>query len=140
MEKKYYTFMNVNKCVGSNGNDFLGITAQVTVSNFKDKMVGDTPLVSGRAPIANRSNILSTVLEKEITPDSNGNVWVDVTFWGDRADRFKKYLNGREKVRVVLTGVLSCHEYTRSDGSTGIGVSIKVTDWASAEFRAKAEA
>lgn len=139
MDKKYYTFLNVNTCTGSNGNTFLGVTTQVNVSNFKDKMVGDTPLVSGRAPIANRSNILSTVLGKEITPDENGNVWIDVTFWGDRADRFKKYLNGREKVRIFVTGVLTQHEYTRADGTTGIGVSIKVTDWTSAEFHAKAE-
>jgi single-stranded DNA-binding protein len=137
MEKKYYTFLNANKCVGSNGNEFVGVTTQVTVSNFKDKTVGDTALVSGRAPIANRSTILSTVLGKEIAADENGNVWVDVTFWGDRAERFKKYLNGREKVRIFLTGVLTCHEFTRADGSTGIGVGIKVTDWTTSEFRAK---
>ena len=89
MEKKYYTFLNANKCVGSTGNEFVGVTTQVTVSNFKDKMVGDTALVSGRAPITNRSTILSTVLGKEIEADENGNVWVDVTFWGDRAERFK---------------------------------------------------
>lgn len=137
MDKKYYTFLNANTCVGSNGNQFVGVTTMVTVSNFKDKTVGDTVLVSGRAPIANRSNILSTVLDKEIVPDENGNVWVDVTFWGDRAERFKKYLNGREKVRLFLTGVLSAREFTRADGTTGIGVGIKVTDWTTAEFRPK---
>ena len=93
MEKKYYTFLNANKCIGSNDNEFIGVTTQVTVGNFKDKMVGETALVSGRAAIANRSNILSTVLGQEIAPDENGNVWVDVTFWGERADRFKKYLD-----------------------------------------------
>ena len=139
MEKKYYTFLNANKCIGSQGNEFVGVTTQVMVTNFKDKMVGDTALVTGRAPIANRSNILSAVLDKEITPDENGNVWVDVTFWGDRAERFKKYLNGREKVRLFLTGVLTYNEFNRADGSKGTGVGIKVTDWTSAEFYAKAE-
>lgn len=137
MEKKYYSFFNANTCVGSDGNKFVGVTSKLIVSNFKDKMVGDTVLVSGRAPITNRSNILSTILGKEIVPDENGNVWVDVTFWGDRAERFKKYLNGREKVRLFLTGVLTSHEYTRADGSTGVGVGIKVTDWTSAESRPK---
>jgi hypothetical protein len=137
MEKKYYTFLNANTCVGSNGNEFIGVTTMVTVSNFKDKAVGDTMLVSGRAPISNRSTILSTVLGKEVVADENGNVWVDVTFWGDRAERFKKYLNGREKVRLFLTGVLTAHEYTRADGTPAVGVGIKVTDWTSAEFRAK---
>ena len=66
MEKKYYTFLNANTCVGSNGNEFIGVTTMVTVSNFKDKAVGDTVLVSGRAPISNRSTILSTVLGKEV--------------------------------------------------------------------------
>jgi hypothetical protein len=137
MEKKYYSFFNANKCIGSNDNEFIGVTTQITVSNFKDKMVGDTSLVSGRAPIANRSAILSTVLGKEIVADENGNVWVDVSFWGDRAERFKKYLNGREKVRLFVTGVLTYHEYARADGTTGVGVGIKVTDWTSAEFRQK---
>ena len=139
MEKNYYTFLYSNKCVGSTGNEFIGVSTMVTVSSFKDKMVGDTVLVSGRAPISNRSQILSTVLGKEITADENDNVWVDVTFWGDRAERFKKYLNGRDKVRLFLTGVLSAREFTRADGTTGVGVSIKVTDWANADFRPKGE-
>lgn len=137
MEKKYFTFFNANKCVGSAGNEFVGVTTQITVTNFRDKMVGDTALVTGRAPISNRSNIISTVLGHEITPDENGNVWVDVTFWGDRAERFKKYLNGREKVRLFVTGVLTYNEFTRADGTAGSSVGIKVTDWTTAEFRAK---
>lgn len=137
MEKKYYTFFNANTCVGSNGNEFIGVTTLVNVSNFRDKMVGDTLLVTGRAPISNRSNILSTVLGRDITPDENGNVWVDITVWGERAERFKKYLNGREKVRLFLTGVLSANDFTRKDGTPGVGVGIKVTDWANADFHAK---
>lgn len=139
MEKKYFTFFNANKCVGSTGNEFIGVTTQITVTNFRDKMVGDVALVTGRAPIANRSNILSTVLGQDITPDENGNVWIDVTFWGERAERFKKYLNGREKVRLFVTGVLTYNEFTRGDGSTGSSISIKVTDWANADFRAREE-
>lgn len=134
MDKKYYTFLNVNKCVGSEGNEFLGVTTQVTVTAFKDKMVGETPLVTGRAAIANRSKILSTVLGREVTPDENGNVWVDVTFWGDKADRFKKYLNGREKTRIFLTGTISGRDFTRADGTTGYGITIKVTDWTNSDF------
>lgn len=137
MERKYYTFLNANTCVGSNGNQFIGVTTILNVSNFTDKMVGDTLLVSGRAPISNRSNILSAVLGKEITPNENGDVWVDVTVWGERAERFKKYLNGREKARLFITGVLTASEYTRRDGTQGIGVNVKITDWANAEFRPK---
>ena len=55
MEKKYFTFFNANKCVGSAGNEFVGVTTQITVTNFRDKMVGDTALVTGRAPISNRA-------------------------------------------------------------------------------------
>jgi hypothetical protein len=140
MEKKYYTFFNANKCIGSDGNEFIGATVQLTVSNFKDKMVGDTLLVTGRAAISNLSNILSTILDKEIVADENGNVWVDVSFWGDRAERFKKFLNGRDKVRLFVTGVLTAREFTRADNTTAIGVSLKVTDWTSAEFHTRDEA
>lgn len=137
--KKYYTFLSANKCVGSNGNEFIGVTTQITVGKLTDKKVGDVDLVSGRAAITNRAKTLENVLGHEVTPDENGNVWVDVTFWGDRADRFKKYLNGREKVRLVVVGVLTYNEFVRGDGTKGTSIGIKVSDWTSAEYKPKAE-
>jgi single-stranded DNA-binding protein len=134
---KYYSFFNANTSIGSEDNKFISVTTIVTVSNFRDQMVDGTLLVSGRAPIANRSNIMSTVLNREVTPDENGNVWVDVTVWGDRAERFKKYLNGREKVRLVIVGTLAAKDFKRTDGTPGVSYGIKVTDWANAEFRPK---
>jgi hypothetical protein len=137
MEKKYYSFFNTNKCIGSNGGEYVGVTTQVTVSNFKDKVVGDTVLVSGRAPITNRAGIISSVLGKEFTPDENGNIWVNVNFWGDKAEQFKKFLNGREKVRLVVVGSLTYREFTRNDGEPGLDVSIRVLDWLATEPRTK---
>ena len=113
-EKKYYTFLNCNRCLGSNDKEFINVSTKVRLSNFKQKEANGSPLTTARACLTNCSNILSNVLGQNIVPDEYGNVWVDVTFWGDRAERFKKYLNGREKVRLFLTGVLTYHEFTRA--------------------------
>ena len=134
-EKKYSTFLNCNKCVSYNGGEFIGVSTVVKLSNFKQKEVNGTKLTTARAPIANRSNVLSSVLKEEITPDEYGNVWVDVTFWDNKSDRIAKYLGDRETARVFLVGALSCRTYTRDDGSKGIGVTIRASDWAPAEGR-----
>ena len=136
--KKYYTFLSANRCIGTNDNEYIGVTAEITVAKLTDKVVNGVNLVSGRAAITNRAKTLENVLGHEVTPDENGNVWIDVTFWDDRADRFKKYLNGREKVRLIVVGVLTYNEFTRGDGTKGASIGIKVSDWKGTEVR-KAE-
>ena len=134
-EKKYYTFLNCNKCVGSNGGEFVSVATAVKLSNFKQKEANGSALTTARAPIANRSNVLSSVLGENITPDEYGNVWVDVTFWGDKSDRINKYIGDRETARVFLVGTISSRKYKKEDGSEGVSVTIRASDWASAEVR-----
>lgn len=139
-EKKFYTFLSCNKCVGSNGGEFIGVSTVVKLSNFKQKEANGSQLTTARARIANRSNVLSSVLGETITPDEYGNVWVDVTFWGDKSDRINKYIGDRETARVFLVGTMTARKFTREeDGSEGIGITIRASDWASAETRKSEE-
>ena len=134
-EKKYSTFLNCNKCISYNGGEFIGVSTVVKLSNFKQKEVNGTKLTTARARIANRSNVLSAVLGQTITPDEYGNVWVEVTFWDSKSDRIGKYLGDRETARVFLVGALSCRTFEKEDGTTGIGITIRASDWAPAEGR-----
>ena len=138
-EKKYFTFLSCNKCVGSNGSEFIGVSTMVKLSNFKQKEANGSQLTTARARIANRSNVLSSVLGETIVPDEYGNVWVDVTFWGDKSERINKYIGDRETARVFLVGTMTSRTYVKEDGTTGIGVTIRATDWASAENHRNAE-
>ena len=139
-EKKFYTFLSCNKCVGSNGGEFIGVSTVVKLSNFKQKEANGSQLTTARARIANRSNVLSSVLGETITPDEYGNVWVDVTFWGDKSDRINKYIGDRETARVFLVGTMTARKFTREeDGSECIGITIRASDWASAETRKSEE-
>ena len=131
-ERKYYTFFNANKCVGTNG-EFVGITTIVTLSNIQKKDVNGKTLVTARTRISNRSKTMSAVLGSEIHAEEDGSVWCDVTFWEDRAERFLRYVGDRERVRIVLIGAMSLRTFTRADETEGQSVTINATDWANAE-------
>ena len=130
--KKFYPFFNCNRCIGSNGNEFIGVSTIVKLSNFKQKEVNGSKLTTARARLTNCSNILTSVLKQEILPDEYGNVWVDVTFWDDKSDRINKYIGDRETALVFLVGSMSTRKFTRDDGTEGIGITIRASNWTSA--------
>ena len=134
-ERKYSTFLNCNRSISQKGGEFISVTTIVKLSNFRQKDVNGSNLITARACIANRSKVLSEVLEANVEPDEYGNVWVDVTFWDGKAERISKYLGDRETARVVLVGAMSYRTFTKDDGTEGIGVTIRASDWAPAESR-----
>lgn len=128
--KKYYTFINTQNCVGNNNKTYVGVTAIVNVSNVELKMTPNgVSVAAGRAAINNRTKTLSTALGVEIK-DTNGTVWVDVNVWQDRAERFANYIGDRKNVRLCLVGQLTYTEFPKADGTTGQRVAINVNDWA----------
>ena len=135
-EKKYYSFFNANKCVGTNG-EFVGVTTIVTLSNIQKKDVNGKAVVNARARISNRSRTMEAVLGAPVQADADGSVWVDVAFWEDRAERFMRYVGDRERVRVVLVGTMLQRTFTKNDGTEGKAVVINATDWANAEKESK---
>ena len=126
-ENKFYSFLNGNRCVTRDGKEYIGVTTTVIHNRIERKDVNGKKLVSARAAISNRTRTVANLLGVDL-PDEE-TLWVDVTFWEDRAERFDRFLGDRDKVRVVLCGSLSSREYERQDGTKGIGVSINVNDW-----------
>ena len=73
------------------------------------------------------------MLGTSFSEESEESIWVDVTFWEKRADRFENMLaklDNPDKIRVVLVGSLSAKKYTKKDNSgEGIAVTLSVSDW-----------
>ena len=126
--KKYYTFLALNRCMSDSGNSYVDITAELNLSRIEFKEVNDKLLCTARAAISNRSKLLNTFLGTSY-PETDAPVWVDVTFWESRAERFKKFVGDRDKVRLVVVGSVARRVYTKNDGNEGESVTITVNDW-----------
>lgn len=135
MEKKYYTFISCNRALTKNGDEYTNVATQIKLSNFKQKEINGTKLVTARASIANREKLLTSVLGKEITADEYGNVWIDVNFWGNNADNITKYMGDRETARLFVVGALSARTFEKTGGGEGLAIQISVNDWTSAETK-----
>ena len=126
--RKYYTFLALNKCIADSGNGYVDITAELNLTRIEFKEVNDKLLCTARAAINNRSKVLNNYLGTSY-PETDAPVWVDVNLWESRAERFKKFVGDRDKVRVVVVGSVARRTYTKNDGNEGESVSITVNDW-----------
>ena len=129
--KKYYTFLNIQKCEGKNGGTYNGVTAILNLTNIETKMTGDgKKVVTSRAAINNRTNLLNTALGCNLV-DKDGAIWVSVDFWEDRAERFQKFICNNTKARLVIVGSIAARKFAKNDGTEGESVTIRVNDWQS---------
>ena len=128
--KKYYTFINTQNCIGNDNKTYVGVTAILNISGVELKQ---TPtgikVASGRAAINNRTKTLSNALGVNVV-ETDGTVWTDINVWQDRAERFAKYVGERKTVKLCIVGQLTIQEFPRNDGSKGQRVIINVNDWA----------
>lgn len=127
-ERKYYSFLTLNKCISDKGNTYTGVTAELTLSRIEFKNANGKMLCVARAAINNRNKMLNSALGSNFPLDEEA-VWVDVNIWEDRAERFKKFIGDRTKIRLVVTGNIALHKYSKGDGTPGESVSITVQDW-----------
>lgn len=124
-EKKYYTFTDI-----TDGPDNVkNITADLTLTRPEVRELQDgKKVLTCSAAFSNQTKALSKALGVELQ-DNNGTVWVDVQFWEDHADRFQKFLNDREKVRVIVCGRLNKRTWTTKSGEQANRVQISVRNW-----------
>ena len=104
--KKQYTFLNVVNAVTSKGNTFKTVAC------------------SGRTKIIN--SMFGTNI-----PEDNV-VWINVTVWEDRAERFKHMLEAignPNTVNLVLIGSASVNKYINKNGEDAEGINLSVNDW-----------
>ena len=129
-EKKFYSFLNTQRCITKEGNEYVGCTVVLTASNIETKTTeAGKKLTTARGCINNRGKLLSTVLGKEVVESENGAVWCDITFWEDKSERFCKFIKDREKTKICIVGTLSLREFEKNDGTPGQRVTINATDW-----------
>ena len=133
--RKFYSFFNTNRCIGTNG-EYVGVTTIATLVNIQKKDVNGKSLVSARASISNQANAINKALNTNIQPDENGNIWIDVLFWESTADRFMRYLGDRDRTKVVLVGTMNSRTYQKNDGTETVTASITATNWSGLDTKA----
>ena len=134
MEKKFFTFLSCRRTLNQNDEEYVGVSTKLRLSNFKDKEINGSKLVTARASISNRERLLSEVLKTDIVADENNNVWIDVNFWGKNAENISKFLGERTTATLFIVGAMSCRTYEKTSGEgQGIAISIRVDDWTYAE-------
>lgn len=127
--RKQYTFIATNKCVGKNGSNFNDVTAVLTLFNIEGKVTSNgKKVVTARAAINNRTSLLNSALGCNLT-DENGVLWTDISVWEDRAERFEKYIGNRTKMRLCVVGTISVRKFTKKDGKESEALTINVNDW-----------
>lgn len=127
--KKYYSFMGIHEAITTiDGEDgpkkvtykhiYLDGTASQLVQRHTTS--GKTVL-SGRIPI---NEALGTHFN-----ESDDAVWASINFWGNTGERLGKYLNGRDKIRLLIEGRIEADPYTDRNNQAREGVKITVFDW-----------
>lgn len=54
-------------------------------------------------------------------------MWFDLTFWGRDAENAANFIH--KGTRVLISGKLAQHRFSRRDGTDGSSLSISVKDW-----------
>ena len=78
--------------------------------------------------IHNRTKMLNAVLGTTF-PESQETVWLKLSFWEERADRFLRGLSGCQKARLTLVGALSVKNFTKRDGTAGLEINLAADCW-----------
>ena len=125
MEKKYYTFIDI-----TDGPDAVkNITTELILTRPENREVGNgNKVLTCSAAFSNQTKALSKALGTEIR-DNDGAVWADIQFWNDAATRFEKFLNGREKVKLILCGRLTLRTWETKNGEPAQRVCVSVRNW-----------
>lgn len=129
--KKYTTFFAAVNATKTNGT-FVSATIGGLISRFRVQNARDKKLIRASMAVQNRAKAINYFLGTSFQEDSNEPIWLDVNFWEDRAERFEhmlEKLGNPDKIKVVLVGSLTARTYTKNDKTTGVAVTLTVSDW-----------
>lgn len=128
-DKKIYSFMDLSKCVGKNG-EYTQIVLDGTLSKIESKV---TPtgkqVVTGTMAINNRAKGINSALGTSFGDAEV--IWADVEFWEKTAENLLSYLNttGAEKVPVTVVGAVKVNSFTTQKGEQRTRLVISVRTW-----------
>lgn len=135
-ENKKYTFMNMKRAIGKNGNYYVGVTLECMVCNPRPiKAVKDKLVLNFSTPIYSRGKYIEYLCGMAPEEDSDGTVWAQVGFWqsGEKglATRLEKLLESRSDRNLILivTGSISVTQAEGDQGRIFTNVKIAADDF-----------
>jgi len=128
---KSYSFLNIKKCVGRDDKLYHGVTVSGMVVNPDSiaKTASGREYLRFSMPIQNQGPRIWRACEIQPEADSNGTVWANVTFWGNGALRFARYLEKHPRSIIVVTGSLRVEKTTAANGATYTNTNISADDF-----------
>ena len=127
--KKQYTFLNVVNAT-SKGNTFKNMVIKGYVSRIQEGEANGKKLIRATVACSGRTKIINSMFGTNIPEDNV--VWINVTVWEERAERFKHMLEAignPNTVNLVLIGSASVNKYTNKNGEEVEGINLSVNDW-----------
>lgn len=131
-EKKFYTPINLKRCIGKNEQPYIGVTVMGIPHKVDDELrsIGEgKTVVSFRMSIQNRTPYIEKMLEDTPDTDATGTTWAQVSFFNERADRFLKFMAKHPKPMLVITGAMSINGWDDRDGGPHKTVRISADDF-----------
>lgn len=128
--KKQYSFLNVVNAVTSKGNTFKNMVIKGYVSRIQEGEANGKKLIRATVACSGRTKLINGMFGTNIPEDNI--VWINVTVWEDRAERFKHMLEAignPNTVSLVLVGSASVNKYTNKNGEEAEGINLSVNDW-----------
>lgn len=137
MSDKKYTFINMKRCNGKNG-EYVGVTLEAIVTKPPKQRKSPTgkDIVSFQTPVNNRGNYIKSMCGKQPYESDDGTSWARVSFWGDPNDnhnlarRFSDFIAKHPRCALMVTGAISVKESTdNKSGKTYINLDITGDDF-----------
>lgn len=128
---KSYSFLSIKKCLGRDDKPYHGVTVSGMVVNPDPiaKSTGGRDYLRFSMPIQNQGPRIWRACEIQPEADDNGTVWANVTFWGNGAQRFAKYLERHPRSIIVVTGSLRVEKTTAGNGQVYTNTNIYADDF-----------
>ena len=138
--QKEYTFLNMKRCQGRNGNPYIGLTLSALVCNPDLEATTTNTgkrVISFSTPIKNQGRYLETMCGMAPYESQDGTVWARVSLWdsdpqrGGLATRFQSLLSKTVGKTLVLlvTGSVKVEEQQGNNGRSYVNVNVTCDDF-----------
>ena len=138
--QKEYTFVNMKRCQGRNGNPYIGVTLSALVCNPDAEATTTNTgkrVISFSTPIRNQGRYLETMCGMAPYESQDGTVWARVSLWDSDpqrnglATRFQSLLSKTAGKTLVLlvTGSVKVEEQQGNNVKNYVNVNIVCDDF-----------
>lgn len=129
-EKVYYSFLNMKRCVGKNGNGYTGITLEAKVVKPETRITDSgKEVLSFSVPISNRAKYIESMCGMAPYAGEDGTVWARVTAWEGVATRLRNFLAKCPNCVLLITGAIKVEQTAGNDGTTYTNTVITMDDF-----------